>query len=156
MQNGKQSIKELVMLVDKNAAESVFQQFKHVRPRLNRAAVELLCSAYEAAKAPVMPGEGQSVDRSTGEPTPAPGTPTNQPVGLSDDGWIWVRVLRSELTEEEIAYWNQTTRLPERESVEVPIEEIDAVINRVHYMHNLPLNIRSNFERAGFKIVRTK
>ena len=35
---------------DEKAAESVFQQFKHVKPRLNKAAIELLCTAYEAAK----------------------------------------------------------------------------------------------------------
>lgn len=45
------------MSVDKKAAEIVFQQFKHVRPRLNRAAIELLCETYEAAKSPEQPDD---------------------------------------------------------------------------------------------------
>lgn len=38
------------MQIDEKAAEVVFQKFKHVRPRLNRAAIGLLCAEYEAAK----------------------------------------------------------------------------------------------------------
>jgi hypothetical protein len=40
-------------MTDEKAAEAVFQKYKHVRPRLNRAAIGLLCSEYEAAKEPV-------------------------------------------------------------------------------------------------------
>lgn len=32
------------------AAEDVFQQFKHVKPRLNKAAIALICETYESAK----------------------------------------------------------------------------------------------------------
>lgn len=36
--------------LDEKAAEAVFQKYKHVKPRLNRAAIGLICSEYEAAK----------------------------------------------------------------------------------------------------------
>jgi hypothetical protein len=40
-------------MVDDKAAEAVYQRFKHVKPRLNRAAIKLICEAYEAAKVTV-------------------------------------------------------------------------------------------------------
>lgn len=45
------------MSIDEKAADAVFRQFKHVKPRLNRAAIGLLCSTYEAAKSAAQPVE---------------------------------------------------------------------------------------------------
>ncbi len=48
--------------LDEKAAEAVFQKYKHVKPRLNRAAIGLICSEYEAAKPSEQVG-GQKFER---------------------------------------------------------------------------------------------
>lgn len=45
-----------------NAAEAVFQQFKYVKPRLNRGAIGLICQAYENHRTPNLFAEGDTIE----------------------------------------------------------------------------------------------
>ncbi len=54
--------------------------------------------------------------------------PVHVTPSILDEGFVWVRVPRSELTEEEIAYWNKTASLPKRELSFAQMEDAAGVV----------------------------
>lgn len=85
---GIEEIPKVQEKLDEAAVEEVFQHFKHVKPRLNRAAIGLICDTYRKIVARNMPPQLNMADVLKHMTSPEPTTFDQRPTSSELAGMI--------------------------------------------------------------------